>query len=284
MNNNDVRLADGRNLAFADYGPAAGKPVIAFHCTPGSRLERICGSDLLTALNVRLIVVDRPGYGLSDFQEHRRLLDWPDDISQLADALSLDRFSILGFSGGGAHAAACAFKIPQRLNHVALVSSVAPFDAPGVLDDMVPTNRALFELAAQDYQQVEQQLAALATSPEAVLELLETPAPRPDKAIFSDASFRSMYIANLAEALHQGLKGFAYDMSLTGRPWGFDVSQITAKVSLWHGGEDINAPLAMGHYLANTIPQCQAHILPEAGHWLMFAHAQEILQRLTDGS
>ena len=284
MNNKNVRLADGRNLSFAEYGPETGKAVIAFHCIPGSRLEQVGNSDLLTALNIRLVVVDRPGYGHSDFQEHRTLLDWPDDVSQLADALSLDRFSILGFSGGGAHAAACAFRIPQRLNHVALISSTAPFDAPGVLEDMLPANRDLFELAAVDYRQIEQQLAPAAATPEAVLGLLEAPAPAPDKAIFAGEPFRSMYIANLAESIRQGLKGFAYDMSLIARPWGFDVREIKATVSLWHGGKDINTPLAMGRYLADTIPQCQAHFLPDEGHWLMFAHGKEILQSLAGES
>ncbi len=284
MNTQTISLTDGRNLAFAEYGPASGRAVIAFHHTPGSRLEQISSLAPLTAFNIRLIVVDRPGYGRSDFQERRRLLDWPDDISQLADALHLDRFSILGFSGGGAHAAACAFKIPQRLNHVTLVSSIAPFDAPGVLDSMLPANQALFELAAKDYQQVEQQLATVATTPEQVLELLESPAPRPDKAIFSNPPFRSMYIANLAESIRQGPRGLAYDMSLFARPWGFDTTEIKVKVSLWHGEEDINTPLAMGEYLATTIPQCQAHYVPGAGHWLMFAHDQEILQHLADES
>lgn len=284
MNAKHVRLTDGRHLAFAEYGPANGEVIIAFHCIPGSRLEQIGDSALLTELNIRLIVVDRPGYGRSDFQPDRQLLDWPDDVSQLANALHLDRFSILGFSGGGAHAAACAFRIPQRLNHVALIGSTAPFDAPGVLEGMLPANRALFELAAADYQQVEQQLAPVATTPEAVLGLLEAPAPGPDKAIFAGESFRSMYIDNLAESLRQGLEGFAYDMSLIARPWGFDPAGIEVDVSLWHGEEDINTPLAMGHYLANTIPQCQAQFVPDAGHWLMFAHSRDILQRLAGGS
>lgn len=283
MNNKHVRLADGRNLAFAEYGPANGKAIIAFHCIPGSRLEQIGDATLLSELGVRLIVVDRPGYGCSDFQPGRRLLDWPDDVSQLADALHIDRFSILGFSGGGAHAAACAFRIPHRLNHVALIGSTAPFDAPGVLEGMLPANRALFELAAGDYQQLEEQLAPVATTPEAVMELLEAPAPAPDKAIFGGEPFRSRYLDNLAESIRQGLTGFTYDMSLIARPWGFDPAEIKVEVSLWHGEEDINTPLAMGHYLANTIPQCQAHFVPEAGHWLMFAHSRDILQRLAGG-
>lgn len=283
MNTRHVLLADGRHLAYAQYGPSNGKAVIAFHCIPGSRLELIGDATLLAELNIRLIVVDRPGYGRSDFLPGRRLLDWPDDVSQLADALHLDRFSILGFSGGGAHAAACAVRIPQRLNRVALIGSTAPFDAPGVLAGMLPQNRALFELAAADYQQLEQQLAPVATTAEAVLGLLEAPAPAADRAIFAGEPFRSRYLENLAEAIRQGLTGFAYDMSLIARPWGFDPADIDVPVSLWHGEDDLNAPLAMGRYLADTIPRCQADFMPGEGHWLMFAHSRAILQRLTAG-
>ncbi|MDX1801315.1 MAG: alpha/beta hydrolase [Marinobacter sp.] len=283
MNTRHVLLADGRHLAYAQYGPSNGKAVIAFHCIPGSRLELIGDATLLAELNIRLIVVDRPGYGRSDFLPGRRLLDWPDDVSQLADALHLDRFSILGFSGGGAHAAACAVRIPQRLNRVALIGSTAPFDAPGVLAGMLPQNRALFELAVADYQQLEQQLAPVATTAEAVLGLLEAPAPAADRAIFAGEPFRSRYLENLAEAIRQGLTGFAYDMSLIARPWGFDPADIDVPVSLWHGEDDLNAPLAMGRYLADTIPRCQADFMPGEGHWLMFAHSRAILQRLTAG-
>lgn len=286
LNNHNgvIRLTDGRRLAYAEYGPADGKPVIAFHGTPGSRLEQICDLATLTALNIRLIIADRPGYGFSDFQENRRLLDWPDDVTQLADALDFELFSILGFSGGGAYAAACAFKIPQRLNHVALISSAAPFDAPGVIDAMLPANRALFELGARDYRQLEQQLTAIIETPEILLNMLEGPAPTPDKAIFAHQHFRQMYLLNLAESLRQGLAGVACDMSLAALPWGFDPAAIHVKVSLWHGSDDINTPLAMGQHLATTIPDCRAYILPDAGHFMMFANSQEILQSLIDES
>lgn len=275
-----VILADGRRLAYAESGPSDGVPVIAFHGTPGSRLEQAGGPSILWELGVRLIVVDRPGYGQSDFKQDRKLLDWPDDVIQLADMLCMDRFSVTGFSGGGAYAAACAFRIPERLTRVALLSSVAPFDVPGVTDTMLPANRALFELAANDYQQVEQQLAAFADRPEAMLNVLEEPAPAPDKIIFANEDFCRMYTANLSESFRQGVTGLAYDMALVAQPWGFDPADIKMEVFLWHGEQDVNVPLAMGQYLATTIPLCRAHFLPDTGHFLMFDHWKEILQEL----
>jgi pimeloyl-ACP methyl ester carboxylesterase len=84
--------------------------------------------------NARIIAADRPGYGLSGFERGRRMLDWPVDVSALVDALQFDRFAVLGISGGGPYAAACAFKIPGRLAAAGVVSGMGPPAAPGMKD------------------------------------------------------------------------------------------------------------------------------------------------------
>ncbi len=254
-----------------------------FHGTPGSRLERIFSEPALRDSSIRLIVVERPGYGLSGFQNDRTLLDWPHEIIRLADRLKLDRFSVAGFSGGGPYAAACACKIPDRLVHTALISSAAPYSVPGLTDAMLPGNRALFELARDDYQTAAQQLAAAIDSPERLFDLFESSAPAPDKAALSDNGFRTMYQANLAESIRQGMAGPAYDMALIAGPWGFEPAAITTSVSVWHGEMDLNTPLAMGRYLADTIPACRKHIFADYGHFLASAHETEILQALLNG-
>lgn len=260
-----------------------GFPVIAFHGAPGSRLECITGDSSLRETNTRLIVVERPGYGLSDFHEGRTLLDWPKDITCLADSLCLDRFSLLGFSGGGAYAAACAHCIPERLIHTALISSAAPFTVPGLTDAMPPANLALFELARDEYQAAEQQLAGVTNSPDALFNLLERTASAPDREILAGPEFRRMYADNLAESIHQGLMGLVYDLSLIAQPWGFETTEIKGDVSVWQGALDINTPNAMGEYLGATIPACQTHFFADAGHFLAFTHGKEILQTLNAG-
>jgi len=105
-----------------------------------TRLEwRLFGSDALAnKLNIRVIAPDRPGLGRSEFQPGRRIGDWPDDVLALADQLKLARFAILGYSGGGPYAAACALKIPERLTRVGIVSGTAPFDEPGLTAGINP--------------------------------------------------------------------------------------------------------------------------------------------------
>src|SRR3954465_14232198 len=123
-----IRLRDGRRLGYAEWGGLGGPPVLYFHGWPGSRLEGRLADEAARGEGVRLIALDRPGMGLSDYQPRRRLVDWPDDVLQLATALGLERFAVLGISGGGPYAAVCAWKLPEQLTRAEIVSSLAPLD------------------------------------------------------------------------------------------------------------------------------------------------------------
>src|SRR5215475_13446761 len=94
-----LRLADGRALGYAEFGAPGGEPYFYFHGHPGSRLEARFAESAATAAGVRVIALDRPGYGLSDAQPGRAILDWPTDVAQAADLLGIDRFSVVGASG-----------------------------------------------------------------------------------------------------------------------------------------------------------------------------------------
>ncbi len=120
---------DGRTIGFAEYGDPHGKPIFFFHGFPGSRFEAELFHDVALANNIRIIAVDRPGMGLSSFQKDRTLLDWPDDILELADKLGVDDFAVMGISGGGPYAAACAKEIrSSRLKKVGIISAMGPTD------------------------------------------------------------------------------------------------------------------------------------------------------------
>ena len=120
-------LPDGRELAWLELGDAKDPAVFVFHGSPGSRLQVSFDGGAVEAARVRSIAVDRPGYGHSSFQRDRRLADWASDISRLADHLHLDRFSVVGISGGGPHAAACARFLPDRVRAAGIVSGVGPW-------------------------------------------------------------------------------------------------------------------------------------------------------------
>jgi pimeloyl-ACP methyl ester carboxylesterase len=119
--NHPLRLADGRTLGYAAYGSPRGPAVLHFHAAGSSRLEHPVAHTAVTLPAVRLLVVDRPGHGLSSFQPRRTLLDWAVDVKQLADHLGLEQFSVTGWSAGGPYALACAFALPERVKAAALL-------------------------------------------------------------------------------------------------------------------------------------------------------------------
>ena len=142
----NIRLLDGRRLAYAEYGDPQGKPVFFFHGTPGSRLFHHPDASVAASAGARIIAVDRPGFGRSDFKPGRTLLDWPNDVVQLADALDIQRFAVMGYSGGGPYAAVCASSIPERLTAAGLVSSIAPLDTPQITRGMQGIGHMFFSL------------------------------------------------------------------------------------------------------------------------------------------
>ena len=107
-----VILKDGRRLGYAEYGDPTGKPIFYFHGTPGSRLEAGHLQKIATLNHYRLIGIDRPGMGMSSFHAKHNILSWPADMEMLADCLGINKFSIIGHSGGAPFVAACAYKIP----------------------------------------------------------------------------------------------------------------------------------------------------------------------------
>lgn len=133
-----IKLPDGRSLAFSAYGDPGGNPILFFHGWPGARLQGRLTDQPAKRLGLRVIAPDRPGFGHSDFQRNRQILYWPDDVGHLADSLGIDKFSVIGLSGGAPYAFACAYKHPNRINSVGVVSGVGPSDVPGSDENILP--------------------------------------------------------------------------------------------------------------------------------------------------
>lgn len=280
-------LSDGRTLAYAEYGDPQGQPLMYFHGWPSSRLEAGMVDASARRHHLRIIAPDRPGFGRSDFKPGRRLIDWPADVIELANELGLDRFTILGPSGGGPYAAVCAWKISGRLASVGIVSGQSPASASSFLSGMRPLNRRLaligrwapwlFRLFSWPV------IRALKRDPDGYLTRLMSDLPEPDREVMARAEIRKPLQNGALEAFRNGSRGAALENALYARPWGFDLRAITMDVQLWHGELDLNVPPAMGHYLASTIPNCHAHFYAGEGHLSVFVnHMDEILFALKD--
>jgi pimeloyl-ACP methyl ester carboxylesterase len=203
--------------------------------------------------------------GLSASRPSRGFVDWPDDVVEVAASLGLDRFAVLGISGGGPYAAACAWKLADRLTSAAIVSSLAPFDVPGAVASMGRRNPLTFKLVRHLGVLRRILMARVAWSvsrqPERVLESGVTAAM--DKQYLDRPDLRRVLAGSLSEAFRAGSRGPAWEMGLYTRPWGFRLEEIRAPVHLWHGEQDVNAPISMGRYLATSIPNAGPRFMPE---------------------
>jgi pimeloyl-ACP methyl ester carboxylesterase len=267
-----VELRDGRALGYEEWGPGDGFPILGFGGTAMSRLADL-GHEAPEAAGVRLVLVDRPGYGLSDFQPGRRLLDWPDDITQLADALGFDRFAVFGMSGGGPHAAACAFALPDRVSKLGLVSSPGPvWDRRELRYSLPPHRQPLIEVAARDREAAERELL------EDCRVELEEAVRHPRDGDVADPDLRARLRAALLETAARGPEGYARDLViLFVSPWGFAPKDIAVPTAIWHGDRDPAVPLDIARFFEGAIPRSKLHVLPGEGHLVLWPHAEEIL-------
>lgn len=145
-----LHLPDGRRLGYALYGAADGYPVVSCHGGLSCRIDVRSADEAATAAGLRLIAPDRPGIATSDRLPGRSILAFADDVTGLADALKLDRFSVLGWSLGGQYALALAHALAPRVERAAVVAGAVPLDRPGGLDELNEMDRRLIRLA-QDH-------------------------------------------------------------------------------------------------------------------------------------
>lgn len=285
-----IILRDGRRLAYSEFGDPQGKPIFEFHGNPSSRLGSVLLDDTAREMGIRVIGIDRPGIGLSDFQPNRKLLDWPNDVNQLADSLGLEKFPILGGSGGVPATLACAYKIPERLTAVGVLFGPRPFGGPGSLKGWSLSRRIqafLERIGPYWMTRVGMKFVArmMRDKPEETVMKMFQHLPPADMAVMNRPWIRRQYINTIQEAFRAGPDGVTTDKILTMKPWGYKLQDIKIAVHLWHGNADSVVPPAMGRYLADTIPNCKATFLPDEGHFsLLPNHARELLNALLFGT
>ncbi len=285
-----IRLKDGRRLGYIEVGDPHGKPVLHFHGTPGCRLDVLFADDFAAQNGIRFIGLDRPGMGLSDFQPRRRLLNWSDDVIQLADALKLDRFAVQGVSGGGPFALACAYAIPQRLTACGVIVGMGPHYLS--TKGMHFSNRLIFFLSR--YFPAFTSLMLRGTAKRTREEDLDTAVAnfindldknfqKQDADALRDPEKVRIFVLGAKEAFRQGTRGIAYEASIFMKPWGFDLEEIRcSNLYLWHGALDKNVPIETARYMAEKIPGCQATFYDEDGHYsLPLNRLNDIISMMT---
>lgn len=268
-----VESADGRQLAVKESGNPSGWPVFLLHGTPGSRLGPFPRAQVLYELGVRLITFDRPGYGRSDRFANRRVGDVAADVAAIADALGIDRFAVLGRSGGGPHALACAAMLPERVTRAAVLVGLAPLTAEGLdwFAGMTDSNVSEYTAAAAGSESLVASLGLAArkirADPASLVTTISQEMPESDQRVVADAGIRAMLVKNYAEAVRISADGWYDDILAFCSPWGFEPADIVVPIKLWHGEDDRFSPVSHTRWLAREIPDAIAEVEPGSAHF-----------------
>lgn len=274
-----IRLADGRIIEALEQGNTHGRPVIYLHSTPGSARERNGFDELYQQHNIRLLSVNRPGIGASTASNDWNALTFANDLLQLMDHLAIDKAAIIGFSAGGLYGCAFAHQHPERVERLALLASVGPFDVPHLDTKRSDATKAFHKAAKENPSALFEQLSAV-TTPEALLAMVDSLICPEDRALFARPDIRTQMLPAYADVLAQGLDKVIKEIAIINTPWGFAPEEITVKTQIWHGTADINIPIECSEYLAEKIPSATATYIEGAGHYFSFAQWPELLKAI----
>lgn len=256
--------------------------MLFFHGGPGSRLPIVPNqSESAAVRGVRLLCVERPGFGESTRQPSRTLIGWADDVAAFADELELDRFAVIGYSAGGPHALVCAARLPDRLTCAVAVGCGAPWDRPELASQMDLPRRMLRLLARRApwlLRWTYRSLPDAQKHPEKLVRKLLAGLPPPDRDVLSRPEVFRLGVQHTAAGMLRGVDGMADEVCLLASPWGFELGAISLPVTLWCGTEDTAAPLAQAEYLAAAIPHAELRRIEGEGHLCLFDHWPEMLE------
>lgn len=232
------------------------------------------------AAGIRLVCVERPGFGESTRHPQRTLPDWADDVATFTAALGLRRLSILGYSAGGPHALVCAARLADRVTRAVVVGCGAPWDLPELVTEMDWPRRMLRLLAQRApwlLRLTYRSLPDPQKHPEKLTRKMLAGLPPLDREVLERPEIFRLGVEHTAIGLQHGFDGMADEVCVLARPWGFDLEDIAVPVTLWCGTEDTAAPLAQAEYLADQIPGAELRRLEGEGHLCLFDHWTEIL-------
>lgn len=277
-----VLLEDGRKLVYADLGDPNGKPTFYFHGYPSSRLEGKIMHKKANEVGLRLIAVDRPGLGLSDFQPNRKIIDWPNDIRELADLLEIQNFSILGFSTGAPYALACAYCLAERINVVTMISALGSVEFE--LKGLYLNHRFIFRMAKYLpllfkalFWWIRCRQLRKEDGGERYFKINFKKFSEKDKILLQGSSILDNIAEAHCEAFRRGLKGLTHEAKLIGSPWGIDLEKIPKEVDiyLFHGVEDKIAPVTATKEIERLLPRSKATYFEDEGHISLLANSEE---------
>jgi pimeloyl-ACP methyl ester carboxylesterase len=279
---------DGRMVGYADDGPDSGAtPVMWCHGGPGSRLEPATMAPHARDAGLRMIGIDRPGYGRSTPQPGRDIAGWVDDGLAVMDALGIERFVTVGVSTGGAYALATAARAPERVIGVVACCALSDMrwrEGKAAMTDpetggiwSAPDRDAAIAIVRAGFGDDGSGMLQRAAEP-------DRPLAPADLEMFADPEFIAGLGAGMSEMFAFGVQGYVDDRLADGPGWGsFDVEAITCPVRVIHGGSDFIVPVAHAHHTAEIVPGATLEVFEDLGHFSISRQIVPAVDTLTRG-
>ena len=284
-----IRLENGKRLAYYEYGDLAGKPILFFHGT-GSHIQVMLLHNAAQQMGYRVIVPDRPGVGLSDFQKGRKLLGDVLYYIELLDTLKIDRCIAMGISGAGPQLMACAYAMPERFELVVdlacampLYQDEASLKLLGTLDRFYARiggklPLALFEIPFSILGMTQK----LLRSPNTFAKMMASSMCPADAQLFTDPNLQYLFMRDFQELFKNGSAGPAYDAQLVYMDWGFDLADIALPIEIFHGTADKWVPIMFSEYLTKVNKNARLHPIENEGHFCHLVHAENLFNKITE--
>jgi pimeloyl-ACP methyl ester carboxylesterase len=280
-----LRLADGRRLRLVETGPRDGFPVLYCHGAIGTPVGRSVDLEELAArLHLRYIAVNRPGIGGSDHAPGRTVISFAADIEQLADALGLQRFSVVGVSAGGPYALAIGSALRDRVRNVAVCSSLSPLSAPHRTPGMgwrIRLGLSMLAVAPGACTALgDAILPVIRRHPELLHRVIAAHAAPEERERLELPGEREAASSSFLDATAYGVRGMIEDYVTYSGPWGFPTASVTPPVHVWHGAKDPLVPVEHALQLAAGLPQCRLFVAADEGHHFFRRPLGDILDTL----
>jgi pimeloyl-ACP methyl ester carboxylesterase len=282
----NVAVGQDRQIGFAEFGDPQGRAVFWLHGTPGARRQIPTEARVYAELeHIRLIGIDRPGIGSSTPFQYSNVLAFADDLRTIADVLGIDEMAVIGLSGGGPYALACAAAMPDRVVAAGVLGGVAPAKGPDAISGgvmavgsavapLMPVIGLPLRLAAVGLIQLIRPLGSPA------VDLYGRLSPEADRQLLARPEFKAMFLDDLLNGSRKQLSAPFADVVVFARDWGFRLDEVKVPVRWWHGDKDHIVPFEHGQHVVSRLPDAELYHLPGESHLAGLGRAEEILRNL----
>jgi pimeloyl-ACP methyl ester carboxylesterase len=285
-----IRVRDGRQLGVAEYGPVDGTPIVWFHGTPGARRQIPDEARVIAAAEgYRIIGIDRPGVGLSTPHLYDHLVELVPDLEIVLDRLGIDRFAVIGLSGGGPYALATACLLGERVRTVGILGGVVPSRGPlavsGGLVGFAVHFASLLPLVRRPMAYgLTGMVRAIKPLGHQALVLYSRVSPAGDRAVLERPEIEAMFLDDLSTNGGRSMQAFVDDAILFTREWGFDPRDVRQHITWWHGDADHIVPFAHAQHLVPLLQDAELRVRHGESHLGGLGAAHEVLQTLAMAS